>query len=178
MNGVMSSSSGNDTKVEIFLCRPVECSNLYKTHNKQVKGEQTSYTTCIRENLILAVMLITFVLTVGSTIHFQLTKKFFKSYMYVNSQKIPPSTCKNVPYNLIFILIFFYLFSFLFFLSFFFGGGLKGWNTWFMRHDSRQIINASHIRVYNHLTSKQKTNSWNVDSYQKRLQTKRNCGGC
>lgn len=48
-----------------------------------------------------------------------------------------------------------------------------------MRHDSRQIINASHIRVYNHLTSKQKQiHEMMIRSYQKHLQTKRNGGGC
>lgn len=60
--------------------------------------------------LILAVMQITFALTVGSTIHFQLTKEFFKSYMYVNSQNIQISTCKDVQYTLIFSN-YFYFFS-------------------------------------------------------------------
>lgn len=64
-----------------------------RTSAKHVKTESRGKQCHIDKKLILAVMQITFALTVGSTIHFQ---EFFKSYMYGNSQNIPLSTCKNV----------------------------------------------------------------------------------
>lgn len=70
-----------------------------RTSAKHVKTESRGKQCHIDKKLILAVMQITFALTVGSTIHFQ---EFFKSYMYGNSQNIPLSTCKNVQYTLIF----------------------------------------------------------------------------